>query len=153
MSMSNPFDTSQWPEKFKDLTMSFVSDDKRDALLRVVERAKGDAYSLRAFEYGYQWAALMESRMRLDQSVKVAAIAEGCGHEADYDGITGNMYSYGVAMASDCWIHGAELRVWHNERYIDSAEELAKINASGGVVNTSVLEITTTKKKEDDKNT
>ncbi|MBL4951029.1 hypothetical protein JK635_02090 [Neobacillus sp. YIM B02564] len=93
-----------------------------------------DDYSLACFRYAEKWADLMESE--IDSGAKVKDIADRTSHEADTEGITGFMYGASVSILSQCWLHGEELRKWHNKEYEYEGD---------GVVNPAVLTVKTNK--------
>ena len=97
-----------------------------------------DSYSRRCFTYAEDWANLMESRLEQGQSIKDCA--KETSHEADTDGITGFMYSAAVSILSNHWIHGEELRQWHNLEH-QLGNEGQEANKKGTVLNTAVLNI------------
>lgn len=94
-----------------------------------------DFYGRGCFNYAERWADLMEIAIEESDKSPMEVIienAEELGSKADIDGITGFMYNSAVAILTQCWEYGEELRQWHNNKY----------NYTGnGVVNTSVLTI------------
>lgn len=98
----------------------------------------GAAYGMACFTYAEQWADLMEAGMA--EGKKIEDIAKDTSHEADTDGITGFMYGMAVSILSRCWIHGEELRQWHNLKTA-IGDEGKKANESGGVLNPALLTI------------
>jgi hypothetical protein len=101
--------------------------------------AKNDnPYGYACCQYAAQWANLMEAAMASGQSI--ADCAEKTSHEADTDGITGFMYGCAVIMLAKCWVHGEELRRWHNHE-TQIGDEGDKANESGGVLNPALLSI------------
>lgn len=105
----------------------------------VVEKNGKDFYGAGILKYARDWADLMEKK--LAEGAKVADIAESTSHEADTDGITGNMYSMAVSFLSRFWTHGEELRVWHNLdcQLGTEGEEANKV--PGRTLNPAVLNI------------
>lgn len=102
-------------------------------------RAKNsDPYGGACFTYAETWANLME--LGLSQGEKISDIAKQLSHDADTEGITGFMYGMAVSILSQCWVHGEELRRWHN---IDTqiGNEGEKANENGGVLNPAILNI------------
>lgn len=97
-----------------------------------------DGYSRGVVDYAERWACLMERAMQAGSSI--ADCAESTSHEADVDGITGFMYGCAVQALSQFWIHGPELRRWHNSKYL-SADEVEAAQESGGTVNPAILTI------------
>jgi len=70
--------------------------------------------------------------MNLGRSI--AEIADKCSHEADTDGITGFMHGAAVSVLCACWVHGEQLKDWHNGKYGHKGD---------GVVNPAILTIRT----------
>ena len=97
-----------------------------------------DPYGMACVTFAARWANLMEKRMA--DGAKLQDIAKETSHEADTEGITGFMYGAAVSMLSSSWIHGEELRRWHN---LDTQirNEGEKANESGGVLNPALLTI------------
>lgn len=89
-----------------------------------------DTYGACVFRYAERWANLMEDE--INNGKKIKAIAKKLSHDADTEGITGNMYGYAVDILSQCWEHGEELRIWHNSKYNHKGD---------GVVNPVILTI------------
>jgi hypothetical protein len=56
----------------------------------------------------------------------------------DNDGITGFMYGCAVSILSKVWIHGEQLRRWHNLK-TQLRDEGEKANQTGGVLNPALL--------------
>lgn len=102
--------------------------------------ANADDYSRRCFTYAEEWADMMEADMR--EGAKLADVAEKRSHDADTDGITGFMYGMAVAILAKAWVHGEELRRWHNLK-TQIGREGEKANASGGVLNPALLSLGT----------
>lgn len=95
-----------------------------------------DAYGSAINGYANRWACLMEKGIASGQAL--ADIAKATSSEADTDGITGFMYGAAVATLAAVWIHGEELRRWHNK---DSQirDEGDRANENGGVLNPAIL--------------
>jgi len=92
----------------------------------------------KGFSYAESWANLMEKHISEGEELK--DIASKSSYEADTEGITGFMYGAAVQVLSWSWVHGEELRKWHN---LDSqiGNEGEKANESGAVLNPAVLNI------------
>lgn len=97
-----------------------------------------DPYGNGVMTYSERWARLMEARM--SKGEKLADIADECSHLADSEGITGFMYGCAVSTLAAVWVHGEELRQWHNLK-TQIGKEGEKANASGGVLNPALLNI------------
>lgn len=95
-------------------------------------------YGKAGVTYAERWANMMESR--IEQGEALADIAKETSHEADTEGITGFMYGCAVSILAQVWVHGEELRKWHN---LDTQikDEGARANATGGVLNPALLNI------------
>lgn len=101
-------------------------------------KVNNDPYGAGVINYADKWARLMEARISNGESV--AAVAKECSHLADADGITGFMYGCAVGILAQVWIHGEELRKWHNlDTQIGTEGE--KANESGGILNPALLNI------------
>lgn len=71
-----------------------------------------DPYGAAAYAYLEGWAALMSSHIAEGSSLPDCAKATST--TADVQGITGFMYGCAVQALSQFWVHGEELRRWHN---------------------------------------
>lgn len=100
--------------------------------------ANTDDYGGRVVQYAEDWARLMQTRIANGESL--AECAEELSHAADHDGITGFMYGCAVQMLAECWVHGEELRRWHNKE-TQVGTEGDQANESGGVLNPAMLSI------------
>lgn len=89
-----------------------------------------DPYGAAIFRYAEKWADSMEKEMIKGNSVK--DVAKKASREADNEGITGFMYGAAVNILSKCWIHGEELRIWHNDVYGHTGD---------GIVNPAILNV------------
>jgi hypothetical protein len=105
---------------------------------RMVEINCKDPYSYECCRYAAAWAAMMEQEMA--SGAKLSQVADRCSHEADTDGITGCMYGAAVSILAHCWVHGEELRRWHNLQ-TQIGDEGEKANKSGGVLNPALLTV------------
>lgn len=79
-----------------------------------------DPYGRACFTYAERWAEMLEEKIEASSdSVKQVLIdnAEKLSHKADKEGITGFMYGAAVSILAHCWVHGEELRKWHNKEY------------------------------------
>lgn len=95
-----------------------------------VEAQKGDGYGLACYTFAERWANLMESE--IGNGKPLQEIADKTSHDADTEGITGFMYGCAVSILTHCWVHGEELRKWHNKEYGYEGD---------GVVNPAILTI------------
>ena len=86
--------------------------------------------------YAERWARLMEGRMAHGSTLEECA--NEASHLADNEGMSGASYGYAVGVLAQCWIHGDQLRRWHNLKY-QLGNEGDKANESGGVLNPAIL--------------
>lgn len=91
--------------------------------MKLVDREKyqawkdkqADGYGLTCFAFAEQWAELMEEWMDGGKTIpEMAELASSIVDNRPGFGITGFMHGMAVAILSECWIHGEELRKWHN---------------------------------------
>lgn len=101
-------------------------------------KANDDPYGAECVRYAGAWADHMEAHMAKGEALE--AIADQTSHDADTDGITGFMFGAAVSMLAKCWIHGEELRRWHNLRS-QIGTEGERANESGGTLNPALLDI------------
>lgn len=97
-----------------------------------------DPYGSGVVRYVAKWAKLMEAEIEAGKTV--SAIAQETSHTADTKGITGFMYGCAVQALAHFWIHGEELRRWHNKD-TQIGDEGDRANESGGVLNPAILNI------------
>jgi hypothetical protein len=96
-----------------------------------VEINSHDSYSLDVVKYARRWAKYMQHLMT-KHNKSVYQIAHNASHVTNIEGgVTGFMYGCAVAMLSECWKYGEELRFWHNKKW--GREDC------DGVVNPAVL--------------
>ena len=99
-----------------------------------------DPYGNRCFTYAEQWADLIEARMAKGEALEFCA--RETSREADTDGITGFMYGAAVSILAKSWVHGEQLRRWHNlDMQIGTEGERA--NEKGTTLNPALLTIET----------
>jgi len=99
---------------------------------------KDNPYALGIIRYAEQWANSMEAELNADPELTVANIAERTSHEADTEGITGYMYNCAVSILAGVWMHGEDLRRWHNLNVCPS-EKGEQANRDGGIFNSAIL--------------
>ena len=97
-----------------------------------------DDYGSGVVRYGERWAEMMEPLLAL--GCRLGDVADRTSHEADTEGITGFMYGCAVQALAQFWIHGEQLRRWHNLK-TQIRDEGEKANESGGVLNPALLNI------------
>jgi hypothetical protein len=117
--------------------MKFKNDEAQSGWDLTVAN-NSDPYGKPGVDFARQWAELMEQK--ISQGANVADIAKQCSHDADTEGITGFMYGCAVSILSQVWLHGEDLRRWHN---IDAqiGTEGEEANKSGGTLNPAILNI------------
>ena len=113
--------------KVKEIKMTVTDEEKYK---KWKEINSTDDYSFGVVQYLERWADLMEQEIR--QGKQLLDIAERTSHEADTEGITGFMYGCAVNILAQLWIHGEELRNWHNKKYNHEGE---------GVINPAILTV------------
>lgn len=102
------------------------------------QEANSDGYGGAVLSFAERWARLMEGRIKNGE--KLPDIADECSSLADQEGITGFMYGCAVGVLSQVWVHGEDLRRWHNKD-TQIGDEGDKANESGGVLNPAVLSV------------
>lgn len=124
-------------EEKKPLATFSFAHDKEDDWQSWVD-ANEDPYGKAIMRYAARWASMMEAK--ISEGDELEKIADKTSHEADIEGITGFMYGAAVSMLSQVWIHGEQLRQWHNikTQFHDEGE---KANESGGVLNPALLNV------------
>lgn len=104
-----------------------------------------DPYGARIYSYAKDWAELLEKRIPEDSTAaQVMRVmvdhADKDSHTADTDGITGFMYGAAVSILAGAWVHGEQLRRWHNLK-TQIGQEGEKANEGTGVLNPALLRI------------
>jgi len=97
-----------------------------------------DGYGSAINNFANRWALLMEAEIA--KGASVANCAEAMNRQADTEGITGFMYGAAVSTLAAVWVHGEDLRRWHNKSF-QIHDEGVRANESGGVLNPAVLTI------------
>ena len=95
-------------------------------------------YGNAVVQYAERWARLME--MGIANGQTIASCAKELSNLANNDGITGYMYGAAVGILAKVWIHGEELRRWHNHK-TQIGDEGDRANEEGGVLNPALLHI------------
>lgn len=134
--------------------MKFISAEKEAQFNSILaeRKAEKDAYSVRALEYGIQWADLMEgeiSKLQGPPTVPAQAIlchffhkrADALSKIADVDGITGFMFGIAASLIADCWVYGKDFVAWHNTQNACSEESAKEYTEAGQAVNPALIEI------------
>jgi len=123
--------------KIHEPAMKF-RDDAAKALWEKGVENNSDPYGNAVYRYASEWATRMESELAAGASLN--DVADACSRAADDEGITGFMYGCAVSTLSHAWIHGEDLRRWHNLK-MQIGTEGEKANESGGVMNPALLNI------------
>ncbi len=97
-----------------------------------------DGYGAAVMRYAEMWARTMEGMMAAGATLRDCA--KEASHLADSEGITGFMYGCAVGTLSAVWVHGEELRRWHNKD-TQIGTEGDRANESGAVLNPALLSI------------
>ena len=99
-------------------------------------KVNNDDYGSCIARYAARWAAMMDAAM--SNGATVADCADKASHDADIEGITGFMYGCAVGILAQVWVHGEELRRWHNLK-TQIRNEGEKANESGGVLDPATI--------------
>ena len=94
-----------------------------------------DPYGHACFTYAERWAEMLEEIIDRSSDSPARVIidnAKQLSYKADTEGITGAMYGMAVAILSQCWEYGEELRKWYNKEYDYDGD---------GVINPAVMTI------------
>lgn len=97
-----------------------------------------DSYGSGVVRFAQRWAELMEARIAAGEALE--DVAKATSNEADTEGITVFMYGVAVSSLAQMWVHGEELRCWHNLAMQRGTEGEAA-NESGGVLNPALLSV------------
>lgn len=100
----------------KSTELEFKDDEAKAKWEKWVEINSNDGYSLGVVTYARRWAKYMQHLMG-KHNKSISQIADNASHVSDIDGITGFMYGSAVAVLSQCWKYGEELRRWHNKKW------------------------------------
>lgn len=95
-----------------------------------------DPYGAAVIRFCEAWAILMEAEIKSGKTV--AECACSTSRIANDEGITGFMYGCAVNILSKVWIHGEDLRRWHNKD-IQLGDEGDRANEKGTVLNSAIL--------------
>ena len=116
-------------EKFKVKTSGTelkINPDKVDEYNKFIANNSSDEYSLGTMTYASDWGRLMQVEIAnicpefdsCDHDKKFAvieSIAERTSHEADLNGITGNMYGFAAGVLCRTWIYGELLNEFYSK--------------------------------------
>jgi len=96
-------------------------------------------YSHCVIEFSDAWASEMEKH--LADGFSIDQCADITMHEVDGRpgfGITGFMYGCAVGILAEVWVHGEDLRRWHNLK-TQLGNEGERANERGTVLNPAIL--------------
>lgn len=105
-------------------------------LWRDLYKKNTDPYGRAILSYASRWARIMEGQINIGRALEDCA--SEASHVGDNEGITGFMYGMAVSILSRVWVHGDQLRRWHN-RSTQIGDEGDRANEEGGVLNPAVL--------------
>lgn len=113
---------SEWKEKeerekqaFEEKVKGIELDLKNPEGWQHVVEINSDPYGKCTVDYAEGWAKLMQIEISKGKTIEECASDASFG--LDFLGITGFMYGCAVGILSQYWVHGEELRVWHNNEY------------------------------------
>ena len=95
-----------------------------------------DPYGIGINNFANRWALLMEAEIK--KGATVADCAKATSDQADTEGITGFMYGAAVSTLAAVWVHGEDLRRWHNKDW-QIHDEGDRANETGAVLNPAVM--------------
>lgn len=130
---------------FKALNVTISIQPGKEQEYAEYKAKNDDPYGNATVVYAEQWAYLMEKTIPANAtSPQVTRFlvdnADRLSHEADTEGITGFMYGCAVSGLAHFWVHGEELRRWHNLK-TQIKDEGERANESGTVLNPAILSI------------
>ena len=98
-----------------------------------------DPYGKAVLDYAERWADMMETHISSGKILTTGDI-ERMSHAADTEGITGFMYGAAVSLLAAVWVHGEQLRRWHN---LDCqiSDEGVRANDNGDILSPAMLQI------------
>lgn len=77
--------------------------------------ANSDPYGSGIIRYAEAWARLMQAEIA--NGATLEDVADTTSTAADTEGVTGFMHGAAVACLAACWVHGDQLRKWHNRKW------------------------------------
>ena len=96
-----------------------------------------DHYGSGVIRFCEAWTRVMESEIANGKTI--AGCADKAMSVADTEGITGFMYGCAVSILSKVWIHGEDLRRWHNKEIQIGTEGDKANEKDGAVLNPALL--------------
>ncbi len=85
-----------------------------EMLLAQFKTNNKSSYGARVVTYAEDWARMMQKETASGKALE--DVVKSTSRKADYDGITGYMYDFAVAILAQCWKHGNQLRVHHDSK-------------------------------------
>lgn len=107
------------------ITLDIVAGKEGEYAEYVATNSK-DGYSRGIVDYAEYWAKLMQKEVATGK--QVSEVADECQKPLGFLGITGFMYGCAVKALAHFWIHGEDLRKWHNKQYGVSEEKKGTVN-------------------------
>jgi hypothetical protein len=127
-------------EKIKGVTLELTNQLRWDEFVAKSTEGDGKAVFYEAgkavIEHAERWGKLMQ--LELAAGKKLSDIAEKTCIEADHQQISGYMCFLAVAVLSETWKHGEELRRWHNIK-TKPGKKGHIANEKGGLLNPALL--------------
>jgi hypothetical protein len=80
----------------------------------------GISYREAILAYAERWARLMQLELTEGKALKQVWLE--VSHEADLEGITGDVFTYAVSLLAQCWVHGERLQELY-EDYLRRREQ------------------------------
>ena len=90
----------------------------------------------RVVPFADAWARLIQLEMA--QGMSLSDAAKATRNEAGFEPLTVGEYVYAIRLLADIWVHGKELRRWHNLKYL-SVEEAYAADAQNSTVNPATM--------------
>lgn len=119
----------------KNITMTL----KDETLWNAAVANNQDPYGKGTIKFCEKWASLME--VEISKGKTIPECADATMSVADDEGITGFMYGCAVSILSEVWVHGENLRRWHNKETQIGTEGDRANEKEGAVLNPAVLYI------------
>ncbi len=69
-----------------------------------------------SMRFAHRWATLMQSLMSTEKRT-LEEVVRRAATDCNFDNITYPQYLHATQMLCEYWVHGNELKSWHNEMY------------------------------------
>lgn len=112
-------------DKIAGTKISIIPEKQAD-YNKYVETNSKNGYSKAVVEYAETWACLMQVEIAKGKTVKECA--DKTQKPLGYLGITGFQYGCAVQSLAEFWVHGENLRKWHNKKYGVSEDKKRVVN-------------------------